>query len=145
MKNGNGMIIKKRIFIINNICLICFLALTLFCSISWAGNKKLIQQRVQELEELNRSVLHRIPGMPRYGHIILKVKVLSKESTMDFNILQREVTVTETKIDTVNLDNNRQRATEIENDTISFNNNQKNISLTDRRQQAKNEYKDKND
>lgn len=113
MMNGSAMIIKKWIFITNYLCLICFLVFAFFCSLSWAGNKKLIQQRVQELGELNQFVVNRIPGVPRYGHIILKVMVLNKECMIDFNILQQEVTVTETKIDTINFDNNQQRTTEI--------------------------------
>lgn len=43
---------------------------------SWAVNKEMVEERVHELDQINKQILKTIPDIPRYGQIDLKVKVL---------------------------------------------------------------------
>ncbi len=54
----------------------------LFCCVgilvaapAWGGNKKMVEQQVEELDRLNRSVVRQIPDLPKNGKVKIKAQV----------------------------------------------------------------------
>ena len=70
----------------------CFLYFPL-----WAGNKEPVEERVQELDRLNKQIVRTIPDTPRYGQIDLKAKVLQKNGTVSASIQVLSMGTTATK------------------------------------------------
>lgn len=110
MMNGNDRNHKKKIVIhVIYFILICSFTFACFCPLSLAGNKVIVEDRVQELDELNKRVIQQIPSIPEYGHIDMKAKVLHGKWRVNFKIYQQKMTITNTKSGTVNFDNNQQK------------------------------------
>jgi len=41
----------------------------------WGGNRKMVEQRVEALDELNRSVVQQVPDLPKDGSVKIKARV----------------------------------------------------------------------
>lgn len=67
---------------------------------SWAVNKEMVEERVQELDQLNKQILKTIPDIPRYGQIDLKVKVSQINGTVSACI--QKLVIGTTTIETKN-------------------------------------------
>lgn len=55
---------------------------------TFAGNRKMIEQRISELDSLNKQVVSGIPALPRYGKIGIKAKITPLKSPL-FRIYHR--------------------------------------------------------
>ena len=58
--------------IMNLLVLPCVFALVIACSFSWAGNKEIVEEQIEELDDLNKEVVEQIPDIPENGKIKLK-------------------------------------------------------------------------
>ena len=79
----------------------CFL-FSLF-SVSWAGNKAMVEERTKELDELNKEAVQQIPDLPKDGTVELKANVKLRKGKTQFDIYHQKVYDAEGKI--VELDN----------------------------------------
>jgi hypothetical protein len=74
----------------------CFL-FSLF-TVSWAGNKAMVEQRTKELDELNKEAVQQIPDLPKDGTVELKAKVKLRKGKTQFDIYHQKVYDAEGKI-----------------------------------------------
>ncbi len=74
----------------------CFL-FSLF-TVSWAGNKIMVEQRTKELDELNKQAVQQIPDLPKDGTVELKAKAEHREGKIQFDIYHQKVYDEEEKI-----------------------------------------------
>jgi hypothetical protein len=56
---------------------------------AWGGNRKMIDQRVQELDRINREVVQQLPDLPRDGRVHVRAKVQPDAKKVE--ILESEV------------------------------------------------------
>ena len=94
---------KKIIFTLVYSC--CFFIFLL--SFSSAGNKKLIEDEVKELDKLNKQAIDQISDLPKDGHIDFKANVSSQGEVQTYEFIEIEIEI----------DN-----TSIKNESLSFNN-----------------------
>jgi hypothetical protein len=76
-------------------------------SFSWAGNKEMVEDAVQDLDELNKQAVSQIPDIPKDGKVYLKANVTYDEKGSPvFDIYHKEISspVQEKEI---HLDNNQ--------------------------------------
>jgi hypothetical protein len=99
----------------------CVFALVITCSLTWAGNEEVIEERIEELDALNKEVIKQVPGVPENGKINLKAGIIQKDGTVDLTILQKEIDAIETKSSTIKLGSYQQEKTEIEKWDIDHN------------------------
>lgn len=64
----------------------------LFGSTSWAGNKRMVEDRVRELDEVNKQMLQQVEDKPKDGTIEVKAKVTERQGRFNFDIYQKKVT-----------------------------------------------------
>ena len=76
----------------------------------WAGNKEIVEKRVREIEELNERIIEQVPEVPEDGSITLEAKVLNKEWTVDYNVLQQGTETTTTKSGTIVFSDDEQKS-----------------------------------
>lgn len=137
----------KYLFIIKYL----FVSVTL-CTLLWAGNEEIVEERVQELDELNKEIIEQLPDVPEDGKIKLKAGVIQKDGEVDFTIIQKEIDAVETKNSTIKFGRYEQKAVEKEEVDINLekhesineedsrsDNSEQNTNLPDRRQGAENE------
>ena len=74
----------------------CFL-FSLF-TVSWAGNKIMVEQRTKELDELNKQAVQQIPDLPKNGTVELKAKAEHREGKIQLDIYHQKVYDEEEKI-----------------------------------------------
>jgi len=74
-----------------------------FFTVSWAGNKAMVEERTKELDELNKQAVQQIPDLPKDGTVELKANVKHREGKIQFDIYHQKVYDEEEKI--VELDN----------------------------------------
>lgn len=67
--------------------------------IGWAGNKKMVEERTKELDELNKQAVRQLPNLPRDGSIELKSNVTYEEGEIRFDAVEHQVTVQDGKDD----------------------------------------------
>lgn len=58
----------------------------------WAGNKKIIGKRVQELDAINKHIVKQVPGIPKDGKIDIKANVYPDKDTVQFESYQINIT-----------------------------------------------------
>lgn len=58
---------------------------------SLAGNKKMVEERVRELDEMNKQVVRQIPDLPKDGTIYLKGKASYKEGEIRFDATDKQI------------------------------------------------------
>jgi hypothetical protein len=65
----------------------------LYCySVPLAGNKEMVEQNVQELDELNKQAVKQIPDLPRSGKVKMKADVTYEKDSPVFDIRYKEIT-----------------------------------------------------
>ncbi len=111
--------------IINSFAIRVVFVLAFVCSLSWAGNEEIIEERIEELDTLNKEVMDQVPDIPENGKINLKATVIQKDGTVDLSILQKEIDIVETKNSTIRLGSYQQKNTEKEKEDIGPDNNLK--------------------
>lgn len=63
-------------------------ATTLAAGTAWAGNRAMVEKRIEELDRLNRSVVRQVTDLPREGRVNVRARV-RPEGTVD--ILESEI------------------------------------------------------
>ena len=61
-------------------------------SFLWAGNREMVENRVYELDKLNKEAVSRIAGQPENGKINIKVKVIPEKDGYRFEAVDKETT-----------------------------------------------------
>lgn len=89
-------------------CILCSaFSSVLFCSAAPAGNRELVEDRVQELDELNKQAVRQVPDMPKDGRIEIKAKAIPQKEGFTFEIYEKKITpATPVKEETINFGGN---------------------------------------
>ena len=61
-------------------------------SFLWAGNREMVEKRVDELDKLNKEAVSRIAGQPESGKINIKVRVIPEKDGYRFEAVDKETT-----------------------------------------------------
>lgn len=80
------------------ICCVLLLSAVCLPVFAVAGNKAMVEKRVEELDDLNRSAVQQVPGLPRSGVVELKARVVREGDSPDIEILEKRVIVKEEAI-----------------------------------------------
>ncbi|MDQ1330378.1 MAG: hypothetical protein QG578_641 [Thermodesulfobacteriota bacterium] len=59
-------------------------------SLLWAGNREMVEKRVDELDKLNKEAVTRIAGEPESGKINFKVRVIPGKDGYRFESVEKE-------------------------------------------------------
>jgi len=81
------------------ICLLSVCLIACFFSPSYAGNKDMVDERIQEMDDLNKQMVKQIPGLPKDGQVDAKAKVSSESGKMNFEVYQVKSVVKEATLD----------------------------------------------
>jgi len=87
--------------LIFTICLLLIFSV----SSSTAGNKEKVENRTQEMDELNKQMVGQIPNLPKDGKVNAKARVANEGGRIIFDIYQIKTTVKE---ETLNFGGERQ-------------------------------------
>ncbi len=87
MTNGKSMG-KYRSFIM---ALIFVLATGPFSMTLWAGNKEHVEQRVEDIDQLNKDIIKEFPDIPQYGTIEYKAHVKEGENGPKVKIIEKTI------------------------------------------------------
>ena len=92
----------KRIFILflPGIFLVCLNALSL------AGNKQIVEETVQEMDELNKQAVQQIPDIPEKGRVDIKANITYEREKPVFDIYYKKITTE--KDSEIKFNNNQQ-------------------------------------
>lgn len=80
-----------------NICLVRFISagifgLTLlFPALDWAGNKEHVENRVEELDNMNKKIVSGFPGIPKNGTIKYKAIVTESSNSPQVKIIEKQI------------------------------------------------------
>ena len=121
--------------IISLLFLLFILDLVVTSHLSWAGNEEIVEERIEELDSLNKDVIAQVSDIPEEGKINLKAGIIQKEGMVDFTILQKEIDAIETKNTTIRLGSYQQEKVEIEkgNTDDDLDEVEKNVSVDESR------------
>lgn len=64
----------------------------LIAGVCQAGNREMVEQRVQELDDLNKQAVGQIKELPSHGQVDLKAHVILQNGTPSIEILEKQVT-----------------------------------------------------
>jgi len=73
-------------------CIIGIFFVITVSSLLWAGNREMVEKRVDELDKLNKEVVSRIAGQPESGKINIKVRVIPERDGYRFETVDKETT-----------------------------------------------------
>jgi len=73
-------------------CIIGIFFVITTSSLLWAGNKEMVENRVDELDKLNKEAVNRIAGQPESGKINIKVRVIPEKDGYRFEAVDKETT-----------------------------------------------------
>ena len=76
---------------------VCLIAC--FFSTSYAGNKEMVDERIQEMDDMNKQMVKQIPGLPRDGKVDAKAKVSSESGKINFEVYQIKSVAKEATLD----------------------------------------------
>ena len=83
-----------RAAIINTRTVSCFILLAFFVAgtvtFSWAGNKKMVEKTVEELDDLNKEAVKQIPDLPKDGKVDMKARVTYEKKKPVFDIYYKK-------------------------------------------------------
>ncbi len=57
----------------------------------WAGNKEHVEQRVEDLDQLNKNIVKEFPDIPQYGTIEYKAHVKEGENGPSVKIMEKTI------------------------------------------------------
>ena len=70
-----------------------------FFSISFAGNKEMVDERIKEMDDVNKQMVKQIPGLPMNGKVDAKAKVSSESGKIIFEVYQVKSVAKEANLD----------------------------------------------
>ncbi|MFH1976452.1 MAG: hypothetical protein ABIJ52_13005 [Pseudomonadota bacterium] len=73
-------------------CIIGFFFVITTSSLLWAGNRDMVEKRVDELDKLNKEALNQIAGQPESGIINIRVKAIPEKDGYRFEPIDKETT-----------------------------------------------------
>jgi len=73
-------------------CIIGIFFVITVSSLLWAGNRDMVEKRVDELDKLNKEAVSRIAGQPESGKINIKVRVIPERDGYRFETVDKETT-----------------------------------------------------
>ncbi|MBU2623094.1 MAG: hypothetical protein KKD92_12335 [Proteobacteria bacterium] len=73
-------------------CIIGIFFVITVSSLLWAGNREMVEKRVDELDKLNKEAVSRIAGQPESGKINIKVRVIPERDGYRFETVDKETT-----------------------------------------------------
>jgi len=73
-------------------CIIGIFFVITVSSLLWAGNREMVEKRVDELDKLNKEAVSRIAGQPESGKINIKVRVIPERDGYRFEAVDKETT-----------------------------------------------------
>ena len=76
---------------------VCLIAC--FFSTSYAGNKEMVDERIQEMDDMNKQMVKQIPGLPRDGKVDAKARVSSESGKINFEVYQVKSVAKEATLD----------------------------------------------
>lgn len=71
-------------------CITGFFFVITASSLLWAGNREMVEKRVDELDKLNKEAMSRIAGQPENGKINIKVRVIPEKDGYRFEAVDKE-------------------------------------------------------
>lgn len=101
---------RRAVFLLKTVILLGALAYGLVCipALSSAGNREMIEDTVQELDELNKQAVSQIPDLPKDGKVYMKANVTyDKEGSPIFDIYYKEIS-SPVKEEGIELERNQQ-------------------------------------
>ncbi|RPH50986.1 MAG: hypothetical protein EHM85_08465 [Desulfobacteraceae bacterium] len=69
-----------------------FLFVIITASSLWAGNSKMVEKRVDELDKLNKEAVNRVAGQPESGTINIKVRMIPGKDGYRIEAVDNETT-----------------------------------------------------
>lgn len=92
--------VKKRVMknkqkICSRLIIIVCLILIFPVSSSTAGNKDMVENRAQEMDDLNKQMVGQIPNLPKDGKVDAKARVTNEGGSIIFDIYQVKTAVKE--------------------------------------------------
>jgi len=81
------------------ICLLSVCLIACFFSTTYAGNKDMVDERIQEMDDLNKQMVKQIPGLPKDGKVDAKAKVSSESGKINFEVYQVKSVAKEATLD----------------------------------------------
>lgn len=102
---------------IKKIFIVFLLGIFLTCSfaLSWAGNKKMVEETVQEMDDLNKQAVQQVPDLPKDGRVDIKADVRYEKKKPVFDIYYKR---TAEKDGEINFGNNEQKKPSQNEETI---------------------------
>lgn len=84
----------SRVFRVEHLCLLALTGAVFVGSVMFAiaGNKEMVKETVQELDELNIQAVEQIPDLPKDGTVNLKADVTYENGAPIFDIYEEHVT-----------------------------------------------------
>ena len=82
---------------------------------SWAGNKKMVEKTVEELDDLNKQAVQQIPDLPENGKVDMKARVKYEKKKPVFDIYYKKTTE---KDSTINFNDQQQKPPSQNEETI---------------------------
>ena len=84
----------SRVVRVEHLCLLALTGAVFVGSVMFAvaGNKQIVDQTIQELDELNKQAVEQLPDLPKDGTVNLKADVTYENGTPIFDIYEEHVT-----------------------------------------------------
>ncbi|MDQ1330368.1 MAG: hypothetical protein QG578_631 [Thermodesulfobacteriota bacterium] len=70
------------------ICILTVCLISSFFSTTYAGNKEMVDERIQEMDDQNKQMVKQIPGIPKDGKVDAKARVTSESGKINFEVYQ---------------------------------------------------------
>ncbi len=71
-------------------CIIGFFFVITISSLLWAGNREMVEKRIDELDKLKKEAVNRIAGQPENGIINIKVRAIPEKEGYRFELKDKE-------------------------------------------------------
>ena len=73
-------------------CIIGFFFVITISSLLWAGNREMVEKRMDELDKLNKEAVNQIAGQPEGGIINIRVRAIPEKDSYYQMIWQKTIT-----------------------------------------------------
>lgn len=82
-------------------------------ALSTAGNKEMVDNRVQEMDDLNKQMVGQIPNLPKDGKVDAKARVTNEGGSIIFDVYQVKTVVKEESLNLGGGESNETGSTEV--------------------------------
>jgi len=100
MMNGNFPMAKQPLFFVLMLSYFLFTA-----HFSWAGNAEIIEKKVEQMDQLNKNIVAKIPKLPKKGHVAVNATIGYTKRSITYKKYNAETS--QIKEGTIHLDNNQ--------------------------------------